>query len=83
MIRGGVHLGCVVSPDLLSSLHCETKEGFAMRGRNINHVRYAHDMVLIADSQEKLHDIVAVKEVSEAKDLTNFQHRKDRSDSDQ
>ena len=72
---------CCISRSILFTLWYdhETKEGFAIR-RNINN---ADDMVLIADSQEKLHDIVAVKEVSEAKGLTNFQHRKDRSDSDQ
>ena len=76
---------CCISRSILFTLWYdhETKEGFAIRRRNINNVRYADDMVLIADSQEKLHDIVAVKEVSEAKGLTNFQHRKDRSDSDQ
>ncbi len=40
-------------------------------GHNINSIRYADDTVLIADTQEKLHNILTVlTEASEERDLT-------------
>ena len=48
----------------------EGKKGFAIGGRNINNIGYVDNTVLIADSREKLQDILTtMKEVTEEKGL--------------
>ena len=46
----------------------EMRDGFSVGGRNLNNIRYADETVLIADSAEKLQELVsAVNVVSEEK----------------
>lgn len=59
-IEKGVRQGCVLSPDLFSLYtqlvmeELRECEGVKIGGKNINNIRYADDMVLIADTEEKL-----------------------------
>ena len=62
-IRKGVHQGCILSPCLLN-LYAEyimknagldeAQAGIKIAGRNINNVRYADDITLMAESVEEL-----------------------------
>ena len=48
----------------------ETQAGIKIAGRNINHLRYADDTTLMAESEEELKSLLMkVKEVSEKVDL--------------
>ena len=47
----------------------ETQAGFKIAGRNINHLRYADDTTLMAESAELKSLLVKVKEESEKADL--------------
>ena len=59
----GVHQGCILSPCLFN-LHTEhimrstgldeVQAGIKIAGRNINHLRYANDTILMAESEEEL-----------------------------
>ena len=61
-IGKGVHQGCILSPCLFK-LHAEyimrharldeAQAGIKIAGRNTNHLRYADDTTLIAESQEE------------------------------
>ena len=63
-IRKGVRKGCILSPDLFSLYsqrvmdELEGLEGVKVGGRNINNIRYADDTVLVADSEDKLRELV-------------------------
>ena len=60
-IRKGVHQGCILSPCLFN-LYTEyimrnigldeAQAGTKIAGRNINHLRYADDTTLMAESEE-------------------------------
>ena len=72
-IERGVRQGCVMSPDLFS-LYGEIimrsiyeHEGIKVGGVNINNLRFADDSVLIADSEEKLQNMLNTL-VRESKD---------------
>ena len=63
-IKKGVRQGCILSPDLFSLYsqrvmdELEDLEGVKVGGRNVNNIRYADDTVLVADSEEKLRELV-------------------------
>ena len=74
-IGKGVHQGCILSPCLFK-LYVEYIMGNArldeaqaeikIAGRNINHLRYADDITLMAESEEELKSLLMkVKEESE------------------
>ena len=62
-IRKGVHQGCIFSPCLFN-LYAEyimrnagldeTQAGIKTAGRNINNLRYADDIIFMAESEEEL-----------------------------
>ena len=61
-IRKGVHQGCILSPSLFN-LYAEyimrnagldkTQAGIKIAGRNINNLRHADDITLLAESEEE------------------------------
>ena len=63
-IKKGVRQGCILSPDLFSLYsqkamdELEELDGVRVGGVNVNNIRYADDTVLIADSEEKLQQLV-------------------------
>ena len=74
-IGKGVHQGCILSPCLFN-LHAEyimrnagleeAQAGIKIAGRNINHLRYADDTTLMAESGEELKSLLMkVKEECE------------------
>ena len=74
-IGKGVRQGCILSPCLFnfyaeytmrnSGLE-EAQAGIKIAGRNINHLRYADDTTLMAESEEELKSLLTkVKEESE------------------
>ena len=74
-IGKGVHRGCLLSPCLFNFYaeyilrNAELEEaqaGIKIAGENINHLRYAHDTTLMAESEEELKSLLGkVKEESE------------------
>ena len=74
-IGKGVHQGCILSPCLFN-LNAEyimenagvdvAQAGIKIAGRNINNLRYADDIILMAESEEELKSLlIKVKEESE------------------
>ena len=71
----GVRQGCILSPCLFNfyaeyimknARLVETQAGIKIAGRNINHLRYADDTTLMAESEEELKSLLMkVKEESE------------------
>ena len=60
-IRRGVCQDCVMSPCLFNLRNAgleETQAGIKIAGRNINHLRYAHDTTLMAESEEELKSLL-------------------------
>ena len=73
-IGKGVHQGCILSPCLFNFYAeyilrntglGEAQAGIKTAGRNINHLRYADDTTLMAESEEELESLLKVKEESE------------------
>ena len=73
-IGKGVCQGCILSPCLFNlyaeyimrNAGLEAQAGIKIAGRNINHLRYADDTTLMAESQEELNSrLMKVKEESE------------------
>ena len=74
-IRKGVRKGCILSPCLFNFYAeyimrniglDEAQAGIKIAGRNINHLRYADDTTLVAESEEELKSLLMkVKEESE------------------
>ena len=66
-IRKGVHQGCILSPCLFN-LHAEyimrnpgldeAQAGIKIARRNINNLRYADDIILMAESKEELKSLL-------------------------
>ena len=70
----GIHQGCILSPCLLNYAEYimrnagleETQAGIKIAGRNINNLRYADDITLMAESEEELKSLLMeVKEESD------------------
>ena len=70
-IGKGVHQGCILSPCLFNL--CaeyimrnagleEAQVGIKITRRNINNLRYADDVTLMAESEEQLKSLLKVKE---------------------
>ena len=85
-IGKGVHQGCILSPCLFN-LYAEyimrnagleeAQAGIKIAGRNTNHLRYADDTTLMAESEEELKSLLMkVKEKNEKSGLhsTNEDH---------
>ena len=74
-IGKGVHKGCILSPCLfnlyaeyitLNARLDEAQVGMQIAGRNINNLRYADDITLVAESQEEIKSLLRkVKDESE------------------
>ena len=66
-IRKGVHQGCILSPCLFNVYADyimrntgldKAQAGIKIAGRNINHLRYADDTTLTAESEEELNSLL-------------------------
>ena len=60
-IGKGVHQGCILSPclfNLHASTSCKAQAGIKIAGRNINHLRYADDTTLMAESEVELKSLL-------------------------
>ena len=85
-IGEGVHQGCILSPCLFNFYaECimwnarldETQAGVKTLGKNLNNLRYADDIILIAERKEELRSLLKVKKESETAGLKlNIQNTK-------
>ena len=81
-IGKGVRQGCILSPCLFN-LYAEyimrnagleeAQTGIKMAGRNINNLRYADDITLMAESEEELKSLL-MKVKEESENLAKAQH---------
>ena len=78
----GVRQGCILSPCLFNFYADyimrntgleETQAGIKTAGRNINHLRYADDTILMAESEEEL-ELLDESERGEGKSWLKAQH---------
>ena len=78
----GVRQGCILSPCLFnfyaeyirSAGLEETQAGIKIAGRNINHLRYADDTTLMAESEEELKSLLDESERGKRKSWLKAQH---------
>ena len=85
-IGEGVHQGCILSPCLFNfyaeyimwnARLDETQAGVKTLGKNLNNLRYADDIILIAERKEELRSLLKVKKESETAGLKlNIQNTK-------
>ena len=77
-IEKGVRQGCILSPCLFTlcaeyimqtSKLDEAQAGMKIAGRNINNLRYADDITLMAESKEPKTFLMKMKEESEKTDI--------------
>ena len=75
-IGKGVHQGCILSPCLFNfyaeyimrnTRLQEAQAGIKIAGRNINHLRYAEDTTLMAESEEELKSLLLKVKVESEK----------------
>ena len=77
-IGKGVHQGCIQSPSF-SDLYAkyiirnagldESQAGIKIAGRNINNLRYADDITLMAESEEELNQSLLMKAKEESENV--------------
>ena len=82
-IGKGVHQGCILLPCLFN-LYAEyimrnagldeTQAGIKMAGRNINNLRYADDITLMAESEEELKSLLMKVKEESGKSWLKVQH---------
>ena len=64
-IKQGARQGCLLSPDLfslytqLNMLELKELERIKTGGNNINNIKYANDMILMEEFEEKLQELVS------------------------
>ena len=77
-IGKGVHQGCILSPYIMRNAGLEEAQaGIKIARRNINNLRYADDITLMAESEEELKSLLMkVKEESEKVGLNIFNIQK-------
>ena len=85
-IGEGVHQGCILSPCLFNfyaeyimwnARLDEAQAGVKTLGKNLNNLRYADDIILIAERKEELRSLLKVKKESETAGLKlNIQNTK-------
>ena len=80
-----VHQGCILSPCLLNfyaeyikrnARLDESQAGIKIAGRNINNLRYADDITLMAESEEELKEFLNEGEREEGRDGLKLNIRK-------
>ena len=87
-IRKGVRQGCILSPCLFN-LYAEyimrnvglgeTQVGIKIAGRNINHLRYADDTTLMAESEKELQNLLMKVKVESEKVGLKFNIQKTKT----
>ena len=83
-IRKGIHQGCILSPFLfnlyaeyiMQNAGLEAQAEIKIARRNINHLRYADDTTLIAESEEELKSLLMKMKEESEKNWLKTQHSK-------
>ena len=90
-IGKGVHQGCILSPCLFN-LYAEyimknagleeAQAGIKIAGRNINHLKYADDTTLMAESEEELNSLLMKVKEEREKSWCKTQHSENEDHSE-